>query len=75
MHSDDPYTIVPPQGCRVATPDGVQDGLVIGERGSQQLVLHGSGRDVMVSWTPSIDVWVLEPSDWAPWSSAIAANA
>lgn len=75
MHAGLPYRIVPPRPCRVRTPQGVRDGLVIGEHALSRLVLHRDRNGAVVTWTPSAEVWVLDASDWAPWSTALAANA
>jgi hypothetical protein len=75
MHSAVPYKVVVPRACRVSTPDGTQEGLIIGEHQDSKLVLHGDGKEASLSWTPSPEVWLLDNGDWAPWSDALAANA
>jgi hypothetical protein len=75
VHADDPYTVLAPRPCLVETQEGIQRGLVIGRCGTFQLVVHGEGGLERVSWTPSEEVRVMDPSDWVPWSAALAANA
>jgi hypothetical protein len=66
MHADEsPYELVqPPQ--RV-TLDGGVEALLVARWADQSMVLVGG----LVQWVRSADVQV----DWAPWSTAAAANA
>lgn len=77
MHVDDaPYEILRrPRPCLVETPDGVQEGLVVGRWGPRELVVHGTGGFDTVTWAPTPDVRVLPANEWAPWMAALSANA
>jgi len=61
-----PYELIqPPQQV---TLDGAADALLLGRWRDKSMVLV----DGEVSWVDTVDV---APLDWAPWSTALAANA
>jgi hypothetical protein len=66
MHQEEPpYELVqPPQHV---TLDGAAEALLLARWKGQSMVLVGG----LVEWVRSADVQV----DWAPWNSAVAANA
>lgn len=67
MHAQgDPYELVQPP--RSVSLDGAVEALLLGRWQDQSMVLA----DGTVSWVDAADV---SPIDWAPWSTALAANA
>ena len=53
MHSRDPYQLfTPPRPCRVHTGEGVHHGLLLGQHGKRQLILHGRTGFTQVTWLP-----------------------
>ena len=67
MHDhEDPYELVqPPQ---LVNLDGAVEALLLGRWKDLSMVLV----DGEVSWVDAVDV---APVDWAPWTTALAANA